>query len=112
MTHPHPQPSANFRIARMCVLIFCLLTVGTLLVVGTVSALHTDAEAPAGHPSGPVLQLPPCTSEDGSGDVRPCMWNNPEAERSGLTLINFPDGSWCYPTESTRGVWTNCVPEK
>lgn len=108
MAHPSP----NFRVARMAVAIFAALTMSVLLVIGIVSAAQTDARAPEGHPSGPTLQLPLCEQEDGTGDVKPCMWHGPDSPDGGLTVINFPDGSWCYPTEITRGVWTNCVPEK
>lgn len=106
------HPSSNFRIARMAVAVFAAITMIVLLAVGLASAVHTDATAPAGHPSGPVLQLPVCVAEDGTGGPLPCMWHGPDSPDGGLTVINFPDGSWCYPTESTRGVWTNCVPEK
>lgn len=107
------HPSANFRIARMTVAIFAALTMIVLMAVGFASAVRDNAEAPAGHPSGPVLQLPPCVTEDGSGDDRkPCMWHGPDSPDGGLTVINFPDGSWCYPVEITRGVWADCVPEK
>lgn len=100
----------DYRARRMIAIVFGILSVAVLAFITW--AAWPNPSAPAGHPTGPVLQLPACHSEDGSGDVKPCMWNNPEAQRSGLTVINFPDGSWCYPTETTRGVWTNCVPEK
>ena len=98
----------NLRIARMIA-----VTLGVFGFMIAALVVFASPDAPAGHPSGPVLQLPFCTSEDGSADkVKPCMWHGESSPDGGLTLINFPDGSWCYPTEITRGVWTRCVPEK
>jgi len=100
--------SANRRIARATVAVFGCLALLTAL---TLAVVWPAADAPATS-TGPVLQLPLCAEEDGSGGSLPCMWHGPDSPHGGLTVINFPDGSWCYPTERVRGIWTDCTPER
>lgn len=80
-------------------LAFVAVTVAALSAVGC----QPDSERP--NPN----TLPACASEDGTGGPLPCIWNR-DLTTEGLTVINFPDGSWCYPLRSGQ-VWASCKGE-